>query len=247
VIVVSIFIFEDDIVQAQYMREIVEDICQANEIAFDFIDVTSRSDEILERIPQTLRTPIYFLDIEIKGEERKGLSVAQDIRKVDQSGIIVFVTTHSKFAPISYQYMVSALTFIDKGLDYDERYQMIEQCLFHYETINENTVMTDDFVLTNKHTTVRVPFREVEYVMTAESHRLVLVTDKRMIRFYGSLKEVEDIDERLIRCHRSYVVNREHVKTYDTSERMLVLKSGKHIPVSRRLVRTIKQLIKGEQ
>ena len=57
--------------------------------------------------------------------------MAQEIRKYDTQGIIVFVTTHSEFAPISYQYMVSALTFIDKGLSYEERYKVLNNVYFN--------------------------------------------------------------------------------------------------------------------
>ena len=94
------------------MRALIEELCMARQIPYDFIEVTSRSDEIA-KIAHCTYIPIYFLDIEIKNEERKGLEVAQAIRKVDPHGIIVFVTTHSELAPISYQYMVSALAFID--------------------------------------------------------------------------------------------------------------------------------------
>lgn len=242
----SIFILEDDVMQAQQIERLVEEICEKQEIAYDFIEVTSRSENIIEKIPLTTYVPIYFLDIEIKSEERKGLEVAKQIREYDPVGIIVFVTTHSEFAPISYQYMVSALTFIDKGLPYKDRYDLFKQCLLHYENRNNDHVATDDFIVKNSRTTIRVPFSEVEYMMTDEPHRLVLVTTNRLIHFYGTLKEVELLDERLFRCHQSYVVNREQLYSYDTVQKMLILKSGKRIPVSRRLTRKVRQIIKGE-
>ncbi|MDG0961460.1 response regulator, partial [Bacillus paranthracis] len=162
----SIFILEDDVIQAQQMKRLVEEICEKYRLPFDFIEVTSKSENIITNIPKAKYVPIYFLDIEIKREERKGLQVAQEIRKYDTQGIIVFVTTHSEFAPISYQYMVSALTFIDKGLPYEERYKVFEQCLLQYEARNKHIIPSDDFIVANSNATVRVPFHEVEYVMT---------------------------------------------------------------------------------
>src|SRR5690625_2935864 len=158
----SIFILEDDVIQAQHLKQLVEKVCERREISYDFIEVTSRSTQIIEKISLTTYIPIYFLDIEIKREERKGLQVAQEIRKYDSEGIIVFVTTHSEFAPISYQYMVSAFTFIDKALPYDERYQIFEQCLLHYHARNDAYIPKDDFIVENANTTVKVPFSEVE-------------------------------------------------------------------------------------
>lgn len=243
----SIFILEDDAIQAQQVKSLVKEICEIHKLPYDFIEVTSKSADIIEKIPLTAYIPIYFLDIEIRSEERRGLQVAQEIRKYDAQGLIVFVTTHSEFAPISYQYMVSALTFIDKGLPYDERYRLFEQCLLHYQARNIANVATDDFVVENAHATVRVPFATVEYIMTDEPHRLALVTTDRLIYFYGTLKEIETLDERFVRCHQSYIVNKTQMSSYDATQKMLVLKSGKRIPVSRRLVRKIRQLLKGEQ
>jgi two-component system, LytTR family, response regulator AgrA len=241
----SIFIFEDDVLQGQQVKQLVEEICETHQVSYDFIEVTSKSERIIEKIPFTTHVPIYFLDIEIKHEERKGLQVAQDIRKYDPQGIIVFVTTHSEFAPISYQYMVSALTFIDKALPYEKRYQIFEQCLLHYQMRNTKAVPTDDFMVENLNATVRVPFASVEYIMTDGPHRLALVTEDRQINFYGALKEIEEIDNRLLRCHQSYIVNPMQLSSYEAEHKMLVLKSGKKIPVSRRLVRKVRQLLKG--
>jgi len=242
----SIFIFEDDVIQAQYLKQLVEDICEKQQLSYDFIEVTSKKKRIIEKIPLTTYLPIYFLDIEIKGEERKGLQVAQEIRKYDPEGIIVFVTTHSEYAPISYQYMVSAFTFIDKALSYNERYKLFEQCLLHYNTRNAAYVPKDEFIVENANTTVKVPFSKVEYVKTAEPHRLALVTTDRLVQFYGSLKEIEAIDKRLLRCHQSFVVNTTQISSYDAKERMIVLKSNKCIPVSRRLSKIVRHVIRRE-
>ena len=49
------------------------------------------------------------MDIDIDGERKKGLEVASEIRQQDANAVIIFVTTHSEFAPISFKYKVSAL------------------------------------------------------------------------------------------------------------------------------------------
>lgn len=231
--------------QAQSMRMLIEELCTARQIPYDFIEVTSKPSEILAKIAHCTYSPIYFLDIEIKHEERKGLEVAQAIRKVDPHGIIVFVTTHSELAPISYQYMVSALAFIDKNAPLAKRKEMLGACLTHYVERNGMQLEEDFLVIENAYTTVKVPFQSVEYVMTDEPHRLQLVTEDQLIQFYGTLREIEQLDERLVRCHKSYVVNKEKLQAIDVKQQQLVLKSGKVIPVSRRLIKSMKALLRG--
>lgn len=242
----SIFILEDDVVQAQSLQTQLASICQQQHIAYDNIVVTSKADEILTHIPHCSYTPIYFLDIEIKQDTRKGLDVAREIRKRDSQGIIVFITTHAELAPISYQYMVSALTFIDKNAPLEQRQRVLTDCLVHYKERNGHIAAADYFIVENAYTTVKVPFASVEYVMTDEPHRLQLVTTEQFIQFYGALKDIEQLDTRLLRCHKSYVVNTMQLQAFHVKPQRVQLKSGANIPVSRRMVTTIKTLLKGE-
>ncbi len=244
--ILSIFILEDDLIQAQNMRALVEQMCEEQQIPYDFIETTSKANEILAKIPHCKYTPIYFLDIEIKQDERKGLDVAKEIRKIDTQGIIVFVTTHSELAPISYQYMVSAFTFIDKNAPFANRKQLLEACLAHYVERNGITAQEDSLLIENAFTTVKVPFHTIEYFMTDEPHRLKLVTVDQLIQFYGTLKEIEQLDSRLVRCHKSYLVNKLQLQALDVKQQHVVLKSGKTVPVSRRMIQSIKALLKGD-
>lgn len=240
----SIFILEDQVIQAEYMKRLVESICSEQHIPYQFIHVTSRPTELLEKISQCTYTPIYFLDIEIKNETRKGLEVAQQIRKIDDHGIIVFVTTHTEFAPISYQYMVSALTFIDKQAEQSIYKENIALCLDYYAKRNKQHEVEQYFIVENEYTTLKVPFHSVEYIMTDAPHRLQLVTTKQLIQYYGTLKEMEQIDSRLIRCHKSYLVNLNQIKAINHKEQCIELKSGKYVPVSRRLMSSLKLKLK---
>lgn len=243
----SIFILEDNVFHAQRLKEMILEICNATGIRYDALIVTSRSDEMLQKLALSARIPIYFLDIELKGEERKGLQVAQEIRKRDAAGLIVFVTTHSELAPISYHYLVSALTFIDKGWPLEEQTAILEKCLLRYKELNDYTGERDDFVVDTEQAAVRIPFSELAYITTDGPHRLSAVTVSRMVQYYGTLKEAEAFDDRLLRCHQSYVVNADQVATYETENRQLVLESGHRIPVSRRLMRKVRQRVKGEK
>lgn len=240
----SIFILEDDVFQAQSLKRSIEEICSAQHIPYNFIEATSRYEHIINKIPSCTYLPIYFLDIEIKHEERKGLEVAQEIRKVDPHGIIVFVTTHSELASISYQYMVSALTFIEKDQPHPERMQKIAACLQHYVTKNKVEHKEDYFFVENAYTSVKVPFHTIEYIMTDDPHRLKLITTNQLIQLYGSLKELEQIDSRLIRCHKSYLVNVQQMKELDVSGQQVILMSGKQVPVSRRMMKKMKAILK---
>lgn len=64
------------------------------------------------------------------------------------------------------------------------------------------------------------------------NRKLYLHTQDGIIDYYGKMDALEmQLDNRFFRCHRSYLVNLEYLKTY--SEGQLLLQDGSRIPVSR--------------
>lgn len=110
----SIFILEDHPIQREHLKKFISKVQQKYDEDIPIIS-TNRPDEIIEHLSLSAQINLYFLDIEIKKDKLSGLKTAQRIRKIDSEGIIVFITTHAELAPLSYKYMVSALTFIEKN------------------------------------------------------------------------------------------------------------------------------------
>ena len=68
---------------------------------------------LLEKIKETGEVGIYFLDIDLK-TDMTGLTLAQEIRKYDPRGFIIFITTHSEMSYMTFIYKLEALDFILK-------------------------------------------------------------------------------------------------------------------------------------
>lgn len=56
----SIFILEDDVIQAQQMKRLVEEICEKYMLPLDFIEVTSKSENIITNIPKASTSQSIF-------------------------------------------------------------------------------------------------------------------------------------------------------------------------------------------
>jgi len=78
---------------------------------------TGKVREFKEYIENDEVNQLYFLDIDIYGIEKKGFEVAQFIRHHNPYAIIVFITSRSEFATLTYKYQVSALDFVDKDIN----------------------------------------------------------------------------------------------------------------------------------
>lgn len=78
---------------------------------------------------------------------------------------------------------------------------------------------TDVFQFESEFKKFWVPFSEILYFETLpQPHKIVLVTLKQRIEFYGNLAEIETMDSRLYRCHKSFVVNLKSIVVIDRAK-----------------------------
>lgn len=137
------------------------------------------------------------MDIDIKGEETKGLEVAQFIRHHNPYAIIVFVTSKSEFATMTFKYKVSALDFIDKDINNDAfKNRIKDSILYTKSTLIENTNMVDYFEYSYRGNDVRMPYNDILYIeTTGSSHKLRIVGKNFLKEFYGTITDIQEKDQ----------------------------------------------------
>ena len=190
---------------------------------------------------------LYFLDIHIQDNEYCGLEIAQKIREANPYAIIVFITTKSEFASITYRYKVSALDFIDKNLNEDLFRLKIKECIEYLTTIQiGNDDLTDYFEYDFKDKKIKIPFKDILYIETVGSaYKLNLVGKNFQKEIAGSLSDVleKDVEERYFSPHQSFIVNRSMIIGMDKKKKQLLLKEGYSCPISRSNIKRVKKLI----
>ena len=241
----NIFILEDDFVQQTRMENLVHDILEKNNWEVKHCDVYGKPNQLLEDMIERGSHQLFFLDIEIKNDVRKGLDIALEIRDRDPNAVIVFVTTHSEFMPVSFQYQVSALDFIDKELPESSFRERVEKAIAYVHK-NKHQLMTEDsFVFTNSKALVQVPFSDLLYIETSMiPHKLVLYSMRERIEFYGKISDILKQEPRLIQCHRSFIVNPYNISSIDKEEKLVYLKNGSSCLVSRLKMRALLTIVK---
>jgi two-component system response regulator AgrA len=243
----NICILEDDIVQQKRLEKIVIKLLEKNRINCNHLFSTSRPDNLLSEI-DTSCSSIYFLDIQIKKINYRGLEIAKEIRDRDPYGVIVFVTTHSEYAPLTYLYKVSALDFIEKKQDELNFVKQIEECLMiaNREEIKLN--LSDYFIFDNNYSKFKIPLYEILYFECIEiPHKLRLVTKTKIMEFYGELCDIPLQNNQFFRCHRSYIVNIANIVSVHKREKRIILNDEKECCVSRRLMKDLIQKIEDER
>ncbi|HFI0138339.1 TPA: response regulator transcription factor [Streptococcus suis] len=230
----NIFVLEDDFFQQSRLENAIRRCVEETSVRYKFLEVFGKPNQLLESIEEAGNHQFFFLDIEIKGEEKKGMEIAKEIRARDPYAVIVFVTTHSEFMPVTYRYRVSALDFIDKGLEDSDFQKAVSDVLVHaFENI-DHTIAENSFVYKTETAHLQVPFSDILYFETSSTiHKVILKTKTGQTEFYGKVSDIAKADERLYQAHRSCVVNPLNITKLDRANHIAYFENGDSCFVSR--------------
>lgn len=241
----NIYICEDNLEQLSRMTKAVEEIVMMESYDMTIALNTHDPNELLKTLENNGGTGVYFLDVDLQAE-LTGIALASLIRKLDPRGFIIFVTTHAEMTYLTFQYKVEALDYIIKD-DFTQNRQRIQACL---KNVNEkyshsNLSTQKSFHVKSGERIIHIDYSDILFFETAaKAHRVTLYCDNRVEEFHGSIKEVESqIDERFVRCHQSYLVNRDRIKELDKKQKRIILDNNQTCEVSVRGMRVMKNLI----
>lgn len=230
----EIFILEDEFIQQSRIETIIRDYIHKQKLKCRVPKVFGKPNQLLESITEKGSHQLFFLDIEIKGEEKKGLAIAKEIRKRDPEATIVFVTTHSEFMPITFKYKVAALDFIDKALNEKEFANRVVSAIEYAIERQGSCIAKNSFKFETSLAQVQVPLNQILYFETSQTvHKVILHTRDERLEFYASISEIEKADDRLYRCHRSFIVNPENILKIDKAEKMAIFENNYGCLISR--------------
>lgn len=230
-----IYICEDFKPHLQQIEKIVNAVICMQELDARIELTCSSPEDLLSHLHSYADTGLYFLDIELK-HELNGLALANEIRKYDSRGFIIFITSHNEMAPLTFRYQVEAMDYIVKGSpDFSSR---IEKGVLHALERYGSSGNHFHHVLSLKvgRTHYNVPLNEIVCLqVTNKPHQLLVHTLTGHMNLRGNLYEYEaQLSSNFIRCHKSYVINKNYIATLDTDNRCIHMTTGLVIPYSAR-------------
>ncbi|MDQ8380693.1 LytTR family DNA-binding domain-containing protein [Enterococcus faecium] len=209
---IPIYICEDDPKQLEVLSTVIK-----NRIMIENLDSyvhisTSDPEELLNAAKiRTSSFGIYFLDIELEDSEMDGVAIGKLIRELDPLGKIIYVTSHTEMSMKILKSNIEPTDYIVKEDLYDLK-ENVEQILSKiFEDFQMSQIQKDIF---------KIEFNDE-------------------IKFLP-IKEIEKMHRNFIRCHKSYVINTQNVRSINKKTREVTLANGETIPVS---IRGLKKLI----
>lgn len=216
----KIAICDDDSVQLKYIFTLVQ---KWSSIAKDNSDIFcySNAEELLFNY-----TPgnfdVLLLDIQLTGEN--GISLAKRIRSLNDNASIIFITAVPDYVFDGYD--VGAIQYLLKPVNEKKLFECLNasrkksasQKRIIFESDGGSTAVSADDII----------------FIEAFSHKTRVVLADREFFINEGISSVEKrLGNEFYKCHRSYIVNINHIdsiKKYDA-----VLDNGSAVPVSRRI------------
>lgn len=170
---------------------------------------------------------LFFLDIYMNGIT--GIQAAEKIREIDETAILVFITSSLDHTLESYR--LGALMYLEKPVKAAGVKEAIELALMkkkHRATITL-------WLAGGKNQAV--PLDEIRY-FEQKGHIIQVYTTSQGILHTTQSVKMNDIEKQLpspqfLRCHRSYLVNLEYVQRVDKQLHAFRMNNGDQVDIRR--------------
>lgn len=219
VIVKNIAIVEDNDQYASVITEYIKKYMTENNIILNVIRFNN-ADDFLKDYQQIYS--VILMDIQMPGID--GMNASFELRKIDKTVSIIFITSMVQFAQKGYE--VNAVSFMLKPINYYDFSLKFKKAL-DISLMNQNRNIT----LNTKNGICRISTDKIMYVEIIK-HKLIYHLVDELIEMTGVLSEVEsNLNEfGFLRCNQCYLVNPKFIVSVKGKE---VIVGNENLQISR--------------
>jgi two-component system LytT family response regulator len=226
-------IVDDQSQHRKSLKTLINDSCSYLKVIGEAESVASAEKLIVQHQPEVL-----FLDIEMPNQ--KGFELLDKFP--ERNFFTVMTTGHDKYGITAVK--AGAFDYLLKPIDVDELLELEQKIV---KELERNALPSNETLkVFEKGEQIIIKVAEIVYLKAQGSYTLInLTSDKEILTAKNLNLMVSDFrTKRLIRVHRSYVVNLDYVKSYqpDGNEGILTLAGGLQLPVSRSYKPLVKSL-----
>jgi len=214
----------NDSIDAFLLSENLNDSCEIH----PFLS----ADDLLRYTEQHGRFDLLFLDIVMPG--MNGIELAKELRSKDHKSMIVFLTTSSEYAVSSYQ--VNAFYYLLKPYSSTDINSLLRKVFNKLESEKSTSIVVKE---SGKLTKIEI--HNIQFLESIKHMIHFHLRDSSIISCYGTINEFSDLllsDERFVRCHKSFIINMNFVKSLSSS--CFIMQDKVVIPISRQSFKQIK-------
>lgn len=229
---INIVICDDEIEELKIISKLISKNLEGLNIPFKITEFNEGEDIINHMRSCKECFDIILLDIYMKASH--GIDIARKIREFDKECKIIFITSSPEYAIESYD--VRAIYYILKPINEEKLITAIKLAV---EGLNNDN---KQIVITNKKGSYKVYYKDLLYAESRARVVNIYLKSGEVLTFYSKLEEFCQSlkDERFLKCHKSYIVNMEHIIKIENS--YIFMGNDISIPISSTNITAIKEM-----
>lgn len=206
---------DDSIPSLKRLSKMLESIFIKNNIEARIELCASNPHETLEYIENN-KIDVLFLDINLNSS-LTGCDLADLVRKKNKNIYIIFLTGHLEYALLAYKY--KTFDYLSKPI-IDER---LEETVLRL--VEDMSITPNQFIKINNNKII-LNANDI-HCIKKDGMKLIFCTSKKNYETYSSFSKFENcLPDNFVRCHKSYIVNINNIKSYRIRENTLELKNN---------------------
>ena len=219
---INIAVCDDEKCMSEKIEKLVEDFFRKKNTNISVSEYSS-GEELLK---SNERIDILFLDIGLRGMD--GIETARKLRECRFHGFLIFITVLKEMVFQSFE--VQPFDYLVKPVQEEHFEKTMERLFF---SMQDRLSPEKENLLVQKGCESNIIFfQDIICCEIIDRKVYLYLVSGEVIDYYDRIENLEKkMDGRFFRCHRSYLINLNHLKSYRNNTAFMA--DGKEIPVSR--------------
>lgn len=216
---ITIAICDDEKQTADQVRKLANGFFRAKNMETSIV-CFSGGEELLK---YEKNIDVLFLDIQMKGMD--GMETARKLRNRNFRGYLIFITVLKEMVFQSFE--VQAYDYLVKPVEEKKFAGTMERLLLSMNNANEEKLLVQ-----KGYERSIISFGDIIFAEIIDRKVYLHLASSEVVDFYDRIENLEErLDSRFFRCHRSYLINLQYLKSYKNG--VAYMENGKEIPISR--------------
>lgn len=197
-----------------------------------------RPEKLLEYNVDERYTCLFILDIIYKNVS--GIDIAMRLREQYKNIFILFVTAHTDLVFNAINQNVMPSGFLVRP-PVESEFKRVFLSIYDYYK-NDRKMAAEMLTVASGANVYRFMHSEIYYI-EALNKKINIYTNSKRVTCYSSLNYLQEVlSESFVRCHKSYLVNKEKVKHVYMAEMYIEMRDGSRVPFSRTFRTAVKKM-----
>lgn len=241
---IKVYICDDDTIWLKKISHTIINYQVSTDWDFSVECQSTSPDDLLAYVKeQKPHSGIYFLDVDYK-KPMNGMDLGKELRQLDPSAYLIYVTTHEEMAMETFRLKLMALDYIIKDSQ-DYRRQIVD-CLHHieYTYVTQNN-LTDTLIIQNSGSKRVLLKKDILYIDAQKgTHKICIHTSEGTLAISTPLNSLQqELGKSFILCAKGCLVNVTHIVATDHSQKTLTLDNNEVCQCSIRMWKQIKEAL----